>query len=134
MSSYQKRSLDRLELPAVLSQLENACACELGRARARELAPTNDNAVARARMALTSEAREFTQIVRHPPFGGLTDVASSVQAASIGSLLDAAPLLAIGRASGRRAPFARGDTRYRTGTRRAISAIIGFGRTNYSAK
>ncbi len=99
MSSYQTRSLDRLELPAVLSQLEAACACELGRARARDLTPTNDNATARARMALTSEAREFTQIVRHPPFGGLTDVASSIQAASIGSLLDAAPLLAIGRAS-----------------------------------
>ena len=99
MSSYQTRSLDRLELPAVLSQLENACACELGRARARALSPTNDNATARARLALTSEARTFTQIVRHPPFGGLTDVGSSIQAASIGSLLDAAPLLAIGRAS-----------------------------------
>ena len=80
-------------------QLENACACELGRARVRALTPSNDNAIARARLALTSQARTFTQIVRHPPFGGLTDVASSIQAASIGSLLDAAPLLAIGRAS-----------------------------------
>ena len=88
MSSYQTRSLDRLELPSVLSQLEDACACELGRARVRELTPTNDNAIARARMALTSEAREFTQIVRHPPFGGLTDVAASIQAAGIVSLLD----------------------------------------------
>ena len=99
MSSYQKRSLDRLELPAVLAQLENVCACELGRARARDLTPTNENAVARARLALTSEARLFTQTVRHPPFGGLSDVASSVHAAAIGSTLDAAPLLAIGRAS-----------------------------------
>ena len=99
MSSYQTRSLDRLELPAVLAQLENVCACELGRARARELSPTNDNAVARARLALTSQAREFTQVVRHPPFGGLTDVAAAIQAAAIGSLLDAPALLAIGRAS-----------------------------------
>lgn len=99
MSSYQTRSLDRLELPAVLLQLEAACACELGRARVHELAPTSDNATARARMALTSEAREFTQIVRHSPFGGLTDVAASIQAAAIGSLLDESALLAIGRAS-----------------------------------
>ena len=99
MSSYQTRSLDRLELPSVLAQLENACACELGRARVRELAPVSDNATARARLALTTEARTFTQIVRHPPFGGLTDVSSPIQAASIGSLLDAEPLLAIGRAS-----------------------------------
>ena len=99
MPSYHPRVLDRLELPKVLARLESLCACELGRARARALEPTRSNAEARARLALTSQARHFAQTVRHPPFGGLTDVASSIQAASIGSLLDAAPLLAVGRAA-----------------------------------
>ena len=98
MSSYQTRSLDRLELPQVLERLAALCACELGRARVRALQPSNENAVARARLALTSQAREFTQI-RNPPFGGLTDVSGPLQAASIGSILDALPLLTIGRAS-----------------------------------
>ena len=99
MPSYHPRVLDRLELPKVLARLDALCACDLGRARARALQPTSENAEARARLAITSQAREFAQIVRHPPFGGLTDVASAVQAAAIGSTLDAAPLLAIGRAA-----------------------------------
>ena len=85
MSSYQTRSLERLELSLILERLEAACACELGRARVRALQPTNSNSQARARLALTSEARHFAQSVRHPPFGGLSDVTAPLQAASIGS-------------------------------------------------
>ena len=99
MPSYHPRVLDRLELPKILSRLEELCACDLGRARVRALTPTNQNSEAHARLALTSEARHFAQTVRSPPFGGLSDVSSPLQAASIGSLLDAAPLLNIGRAA-----------------------------------
>ncbi|RYG61302.1 endonuclease MutS2, partial [bacterium] len=90
---------ERLELPKVIARLEAQCACELGRARVRRLVPSNQNDVARQGLALTSEAKTFVQKIRFPPFGGLSDVSESLKVASIGSILDAQPLLAVGRAA-----------------------------------
>lgn len=97
--AYQIRATERLELPKVVARLEALCACELGRARVRRMAPTNDNAIARQSLALTSQAKLFVQKVRFPPFGGLSDVAESLKVASIGGTLDSQPLLAVGRAA-----------------------------------
>lgn len=96
--SYGKRSLDRLELPKVLVRLESLCACDLGRARVRQIVPSNSNEEARAGLALTSQAKTFVQKVRFPPFGGLSDVSESLKIASVGATLEPQPLLAVGRA------------------------------------
>lgn len=96
-SIYQSRSIERLELPKVLSRLESLCACELGRARARKLAPSNQNEIARAGLNLTSQAKLFVQKSRFPPFGGLSDVSEPLKVASIGAILESQTLLLVGR-------------------------------------
>ncbi len=97
-SIYQARTLQRLELPKVLARLEGLCACELGRARARQLSPSNQNEIARAALGLTSQAKIFVQKSRFPPFGGLSDVAQPLKTASIGAILESKTLLSVGRA------------------------------------
>ncbi|PQV64687.1 DNA mismatch repair protein MutS2 [Abditibacterium utsteinense] len=96
--TYQTRTTERLELPKVLSRLESLCACELGRARARKLSPSNQNEIARAALNLTSQAKIFVQKSRFPPFGGLSDVSESLKVASIGATLESKTLLSVGRA------------------------------------
>ncbi len=98
VSSYQPRAIERLELPKVLARLESLCACELGRARVRLLAPTSDHEIARQALALTTQAKVFIQKARFPPFGGLTDVATPLKIASIGAILESQSLLQVGRA------------------------------------
>ncbi len=93
------RSLERLELPKIFKRLLENCACDLGRGVVRGLLPETAHDEVRARLALTTEARHFTEAIRFPPLGGLTDVRAEVKAASIGSTLEAAQLLAVGRAA-----------------------------------
>jgi DNA mismatch repair protein MutS2 len=83
-----------LELDKVLSRLEAATACELGRARVRALKPTADTVEARARLATTSEAKRFLG-GKNPPFGGISDVSVFLRSASIGSVLEPAALSAV---------------------------------------
>lgn len=96
--TYSSRVLDRLELPKLLARLEAKCAGELGRARVRALAPTPDHDLARAALALTSQAKTFIQKSRYPPFGGLSDIGDALKIAQIGATLDAQTLLQVGRA------------------------------------
>jgi len=95
----QSSALNRLELPKILNRLAGHCACPLGRARVAVLQPTSQHPEARSRLAETSEARRFIETVRYPPFGGIDDVSGPLRAAAIGGTLDAAQLLAIGRAA-----------------------------------
>ncbi len=90
---------ERLELPKVLARLESLCACELGRALVREIAPTSDHEIARAALNLTSQAKTFIQKSRYPPFGGLSNVAEPLKIASIGAVLESQTLLQVGRAA-----------------------------------
>ncbi|HEX8237911.1 MAG TPA: endonuclease MutS2 [Abditibacteriaceae bacterium] len=99
------RTLRLLELDKILSRLEAATACELGRARVRALKPTSDTTEARTRLATTSEAKRFLG-GKNPPFGGITDVAVFLRNASIGSVLEPAALSAV-------ASFAGGARRLR---------------------
>jgi hypothetical protein len=68
------RTLRLLELDKILSRLEAATACELGRGRVRVLKPTADTGEARFRLATTTEAKRFVG-GKNPPFGGISDVA-----------------------------------------------------------
>lgn len=93
------RTLRLLELDKVLARLEAATACELGRARVRALKPSPDAEEARRRLAGTTEARRFLAL-KSPPFGGITDIAVLIKNASIGAMLDPAPLLSVGAFAG----------------------------------
>lgn len=63
----------------------------------RALAPDADLRRARYALRVTSEAKNFVEKVRTPPFGGVSDVRDELKRAAIGLVLDAASLLSIGR-------------------------------------
>ncbi|HEX8834238.1 MAG TPA: hypothetical protein VF719_08555, partial [Abditibacteriaceae bacterium] len=89
------RTYRLLELDKILARLEEATATTLGRNLAHALKTSSDIAEVQARLAQTSEARRFVDELRHPPFGGISDVQSQLKNASIGALLDAHSLLAV---------------------------------------
>jgi DNA mismatch repair protein MutS2 len=91
------RVAELLELPKVLAQLEAQCACELGRALVRDVTPSSRHDEVLVRLEETSQARAFLASGKSAPFGGITDVKRLVKNASIGAMLEARELSAVGK-------------------------------------
>ncbi|HVF09350.1 MAG TPA: hypothetical protein VNA16_01025, partial [Abditibacteriaceae bacterium] len=91
----EQRTLRLLELDKILARLEEAAASELGRSRVRAIKPLGKPDEVRRRLAETSEARRFGEAGKTPPFGGVRDIGAYLQSAAIGSVLEAAELLAV---------------------------------------
>ncbi len=92
-----ERALRLLELPKVLSRLEELCACELGREQVHTLRPSSHLETVARRQAFTSEARRYLHAGKATPFGGISDVRPFLQRAQIGAMLEARELNAIKR-------------------------------------
>jgi DNA mismatch repair protein MutS2 len=113
-----ERGAELLELPKVLTQLEAQCACELGRARVRALAPSMDKKELFARLEESSQARAFLTSGKSAPFGGISDVRRFLKSASIGAMLQAGDLSAVGK--------------FAAGARRLKDAIASSSHEEYS--
>jgi DNA mismatch repair protein MutS2 len=91
------RALELLELPKILAQLEAQCACELGRARVRKLAPSVNAGEVTRRLNETTQAKTFLDAGKIATFGGISDVARFLKNAQIGAMLEASDLAAVGK-------------------------------------
>ena len=113
MDSYEK-SLQTLELPAVLALLAAQAVSETARAQAMALRPSGDRAVVATRLGETSAAASMMVVKRgSPSFSGVKDVRAALQRAGHGRRAQHA------RAAGHRGCTAGGALRAQLRYRRA---------------
>ena len=89
------RTLRILEYNKIKEALASCAACSLGKRRALAMAPRNDVAWIRQRLAETTEARWLLQDLGNPPLGGLTDFGPVLSRARSQGLLAPEDLLQI---------------------------------------
>ena len=94
MDSYEK-SLQTLELPAVLALLAAQAVSETARTQATALRPSGDRAVVATRLGETSAAASMMVVKGSPSFSGVKDVRAALQRADMGGALNTRELLDI---------------------------------------
>ena len=92
MTLYEK-SLNTLELPAVLQMLANEAVCETAKAAALSLTPSGDKYEVRYRLEETTAAKKMMILKGSPSFTGVRDVRSAVRRADMGGMLNTSELL-----------------------------------------
>jgi DNA mismatch repair protein MutS2 len=95
-----EKTLQTLEFPKILTQLEDHASFSAGKAAALALRPAVTLAEARARLNQTSEGRLLLEAKPATHLGGAHDVRGAVRRAEIGSVLTPAELLDIGSTLG----------------------------------
>ena len=94
MDLYEK-SLNTLELPAVLELLAEEAVSEPAKEKALALRPSSDRAEVMRRLGETSAAKMMMVVHGSPSFSGVKDVRSSLARAEIGGMLNTRELLDI---------------------------------------
>ena len=95
--SFFEKSLNTLELPAVLNMLANQAVGEAAKARALELRPATEPAEVRRRLEETTAAKTMMTVRGSPSFSGVKDVRASLARADLGGALNTRELLDIAR-------------------------------------
>ena len=95
--SFFEKSLNTLELPAVLQMLAQQAVGEAAKERALELFPSREEAEVRRRLAETSAAKTMMTVRGSPSFSGVKDVRASLARADLGGALNTRELLDIAR-------------------------------------
>ena len=95
--SFFEKSLQTLELPAVLAMLAQQAVGEAAKERALELAPSAEAAEVRRRQEETSAAKTMMTVRGSPSFSGVKDVRASLARADLGGALNTRELLDIAR-------------------------------------
>ena len=90
-----KKLLEKLEYPKILNKLESHAATSIGKAYAAEAIPSSNLEEVRHRLAGTDEAAAIDRMKGAAPFGGITDIRTSLKRANIGGTLSAHELLAV---------------------------------------
>ena len=96
MTFYEK-SLQTLELPAVLEMLAQQAVGETAKEQARALFPASDRAEVKRRLEETSAAKTMMVVRGSPSFSGVKDVRPSLSRADLGGALNTRELLDIAR-------------------------------------
>ena len=96
MNFYEK-SLNTLELPAVLSMLAGEAVSESAKSSALELLPSDDRHEVKRRLDETSAAKTMMVVRGSPSFSGIKDVRPSLNRADLGGSLNTRELLDIAR-------------------------------------
>lgn len=94
MELYEK-SLNTIELPAVLEMLAAEAVSSPAKEQARQLRPNADIYEVRRRLAETTAAKAMMVIKGSPSFSGVKDVRSSLSRADMGGMLNTRELLDI---------------------------------------
>lgn len=92
MDLYEK-SLQTIELPAVLELLASKAASEGAKEMARRLRPSGDMRQVKERLAETTDAKTMMETKGSPSFSGLKDVRPALARADMGGMLNARELL-----------------------------------------
>ena len=95
--SFFEKSLNTLELPAVLEMLAREAVSDSAKELALTLSPSSDEAEVRRRLAETSAARKMMILRGSPSFAGVKDIRASLQRADLGGSLNTRELLDIAR-------------------------------------
>ncbi len=95
--SFFEKSLNTLELPAVLEMLAAQAVGEAARERALALAPATDRFEVGRRLEETSAAKTMMTVRGSPSFSGVRDVRASLARADLGGALNTRELLDIAR-------------------------------------
>lgn len=94
MTQYEK-SVNTLELPAILEQLSREAVSDAAKENAKSLSPETDPASVRMRLAETSAAKKMMVISGSPSFSGVRDVRASLSRADMGGVLNIRELMDI---------------------------------------
>ncbi|MDB4867345.1 MAG: endonuclease MutS2 [Cohnella sp.] len=89
------KALHTLEYDKIVRQLTASCATSLGKELAEKLRPTRDLREAQRLLQETDEAVRATALKGSAPFGGITDVRSSLTRAKLGGMLQPSELIDI---------------------------------------
>ncbi len=95
--SFFEKSLNTLELPAVLAMLSQQAVGDTAKERALELAPSSDPFEVKRRLEETSAAKTMMVVRGSPGFSGVKDVRASLARADLGGALNTRELLDIAR-------------------------------------
>ena len=93
--SFFEKSLNTLELPAVLSMLAAEAVSEPAKELALKLTPSTEEGEVRHRLAETTAAKSMMVVRGSPSFYGVKDVRSSLARADLGGALNTRELLDI---------------------------------------
>ena len=96
MDFYEK-SLNILELPAVLDMLAAEAVTDGGKEACRSLRPSSDRLEVKNRLAETSAAKEMMVVRGNPSLSGIKDIRPSLSRADLGGSLNTIELLNIAR-------------------------------------
>lgn len=96
MDFYEK-SLNILELPAVLDMLAAEAVTDGGKEACRSLRPSSDRLEVKNRLAETSAAKEMMVVRGSPSLSGIKDIRPSLSRADLGGSLNTIELLNIAR-------------------------------------
>ena len=94
MELYEK-SMETLELPAVLDMLAAEASSAPAKDKCRELRPADSAYEARRRLGQTTAAKTMMVIQGSPSFSGVRDVRNSLARADMGGMLNTRELLDI---------------------------------------
>jgi len=95
MTTLYEKSLNVLELPAVLDMLAAQAVSETAKERARALAPSGDRYTVKSRLAETTAAKDMIAAKSNPSFYGVRDICAAVRRADMGGTLNTVELLQI---------------------------------------
>lgn len=95
MDALYEKSLNTIELPAVLAMLAERASSDGAKEAALSLRPAADARQVRERLAETTDAKRMMETKGGPGFSGLKDVRSSLARADMGGMLNTRELLDI---------------------------------------
>ena len=106
------KSLEILELPAILEMLAAEAVSEAAKAASRTLRPSVDRHEVRRRLEETTAAKTMMALRSSPPFSGVKDIRAAVRRADMGGMLNTRELLDIAgllRAAASAIAYSRGE-------------------------
>ncbi|ANY68194.1 endonuclease MutS2 [Paenibacillus sp. BIHB 4019] len=91
--------LTTLEFHKIIHKLTQHAATSLGKAEAEKLAPSSDLETVKLMLQATDEAYKADRLKGNPPFGGITNISSSLHRSRIGGTLNPVELMEIASTS-----------------------------------
>ncbi|QTH44342.1 endonuclease MutS2 [Cohnella sp. LGH] len=90
-----EKALHTLEYDKIIRRLTGLAATSLGREEAEKLTPSRELEIVKRRLAATDEASRAVSLKGAPPFGGITDIRSSLQRAKLQGMLQPPELMEV---------------------------------------
>jgi len=89
------KALHTLEYDKIIRRLTGLASTSLGKEEAEKLSPSAELEIVKRRLAVTDEAVRAISLKGSPPFGGITDIRSSLQRAKLQGILQPPELMEV---------------------------------------